>query len=58
VIAVPAHCIVECLRSEKLRQVYNRAGMVTPDGKPIAWICKLCSDLGAKFLGHRQVPTC
>ena len=41
VIAVPAHCIVECLRSERLRQTYNRAGMVTPDGMPIAWICRL-----------------
>ena len=30
VIAVPAHCIVEWLRSEKLRRIYNRAGMVTP----------------------------
>lgn len=47
VIAVPAHCIVECLRSEKLRKTYNRAGMVTPDGRPIAWICRL--------LGHRHV---
>ena len=26
VIAVPAHCIVECLRSEKLRKTYNHAG--------------------------------
>jgi N-acetylglucosaminyldiphosphoundecaprenol N-acetyl-beta-D-mannosaminyltransferase len=47
VIAVPAHCIVECLRSEKLRRIYNRAGMVTPDGRPIAWICRL--------LGYRYV---
>lgn len=41
VIAVPAHCIVECLRDEKLRNIYNRAGMVTPDGRPIAWITRL-----------------
>lgn len=47
VIAVPAHCIVECLRDERLRAVYNRAGLVTPDGMPIAWICKL--------MGHRHV---
>jgi N-acetylglucosaminyldiphosphoundecaprenol N-acetyl-beta-D-mannosaminyltransferase len=47
VIAVPAHCIVECLRSETLRKVYNRAGMVTPDGRPIAWICRL--------MGYRHV---
>ena len=47
VIAVPAHCIVECLKDEKLRRIYNRAGMVTPDGQPIAWI--------ARLLGDRQV---
>jgi len=47
VIAVPAHCIVECLRDERLREVYNRAGMVTPDGMPIAWILWL--------MGHRDV---
>ena len=47
VLAVPAHCIVECLRDEKLREIYNRAGMVTPDGMPIAWILKM--------MGHRHV---
>lgn len=41
VIAVPAHCIVECLKNERLRKVYNCAGMVTPDGRPIAWITRL-----------------
>jgi N-acetylglucosaminyldiphosphoundecaprenol N-acetyl-beta-D-mannosaminyltransferase len=47
VIAVPAHCIVECLKDESLRRIYNRAGMVTPDGMPIAWILKL--------MGYRHV---
>lgn len=47
VIAAPAHCIVECLRDERLRQIYNRAGMVTPDGMPIVWISRL--------MGHRRV---
>lgn len=47
VIAVPAHCIVECLRREDLRQIYNQAGLVTPDGMPIAWITKL--------MGHDHV---
>lgn len=41
VIAVPAHCIVECLRDNRLRGIYNRAGMVTPDGMPIVWISRL-----------------
>jgi N-acetylglucosaminyldiphosphoundecaprenol N-acetyl-beta-D-mannosaminyltransferase len=47
VIPTPAHCIVACLRNEQLRQVYNRAGMITPDGMPIAWIIRL--------VGHRHV---
>jgi len=47
VIAVPAHCVVECLRDERLREVYNCAGMVTPDGMPIAWILRL--------MGYRHV---
>jgi len=48
VIAVPAHCIVECLRDERLRKVYNRAGMVTADGRPIAWIVQLWGDRRAQ----------
>jgi N-acetylglucosaminyldiphosphoundecaprenol N-acetyl-beta-D-mannosaminyltransferase len=47
VTAAPAHCIVDCLRSETLRKIYNRAGMVIPDGRPTAWICQL--------MGYRQV---
>jgi len=47
VIAVPAHCIVECLKDERLRKIYNRAGMVTPDGMPIVWISRL--------MGYRHV---
>lgn len=47
VLAVPAHSIVECLRDERLRQIHNRAGMVTPDGMPIVWISRL--------MGHRHV---
>jgi nucleotide sugar dehydrogenase len=44
---VPAHCIVECLRDDNLRKIYNRAGLVNPDGMPIAWI--------ARWMGHRHV---
>jgi len=47
VLNVPAHCIVECLRNEELRKIYNRAGLVNPDGMPIAWI--------ARWMGHRHV---
>lgn len=48
VIAVPAHCIVECLKDERLRRIYNRAGMVTPDGRPIAWITQVMSEAHVK----------
>jgi len=47
VLNVPAHCIVECLRDDNLRKIYNRAGLVNPDGMPIAWI--------ARWMGHKHV---
>jgi len=47
VLNVPAHCIVECLRDDNLRRIYNRAGLVNPDGMPIAWI--------ARWMGHKHV---
>lgn len=47
IVAAPAHCIAECLQSESLRTIYNRAGMVIPDGRPVAWICRA--------MGHRNV---
>jgi UDPglucose 6-dehydrogenase len=47
VLNVPAHCIVECLRDDNLRKIYNRAGLVNPDGMPIAWI--------ARWMGYRHV---
>jgi N-acetylglucosaminyldiphosphoundecaprenol N-acetyl-beta-D-mannosaminyltransferase len=47
VLTVPAHCIVDCQRDPELRAIYNRAGMVTPDGMPVAWILRM--------MGFRQV---
>jgi N-acetylglucosaminyldiphosphoundecaprenol N-acetyl-beta-D-mannosaminyltransferase len=41
VIAAPVNCIIECVRDENLRQIYNAAGMVTPDGMPLVWVSKL-----------------
>jgi len=32
------HGIMECQRDEKLRQIHNSAGMVTPDGMPLVWL--------------------
>ena len=32
---------MECQRDKKLKQVLNHAGMVTPDGVPLVWLCRL-----------------
>jgi N-acetylglucosaminyldiphosphoundecaprenol N-acetyl-beta-D-mannosaminyltransferase len=32
------HGVMECRRSERLRTVFNAAGMVTPDGMPLVWL--------------------
>jgi N-acetylglucosaminyldiphosphoundecaprenol N-acetyl-beta-D-mannosaminyltransferase len=51
------HGVVESLRAEPLRQIHNRAGLVTPDGMPMAWLLwwhghrgadRVC---GAEFMG-------
>jgi N-acetylglucosaminyldiphosphoundecaprenol N-acetyl-beta-D-mannosaminyltransferase len=34
------HGVMECQRSEELREIHNRAGMVTPDGMPLVWFCR------------------
>ena len=31
------HGVMESRRDETLRQIHNRAGMVTPDGMPLVW---------------------
>jgi len=32
--------VMECRRSEQLRGVLNRAGLVTPDGMPLVWLSR------------------
>jgi N-acetylglucosaminyldiphosphoundecaprenol N-acetyl-beta-D-mannosaminyltransferase len=32
------HLVMECQRDRLLRQICNRAGMVTPDGMPLVWL--------------------
>lgn len=32
------HGVMESQRDEQLRQIHNRAGMVTPDGMPLVWL--------------------
>lgn len=35
------HGVMESQRSAQLRQIHNRAGLVTPDGMPLVWISHL-----------------
>jgi N-acetylglucosaminyldiphosphoundecaprenol N-acetyl-beta-D-mannosaminyltransferase len=35
------HVIMESYRAPKLRSVLNAAGMITPDGVPLVWLCHL-----------------
>lgn len=40
VCVTPVHSIMLCFNDPELRQIYNRAGMVTPDGMPVVWLSK------------------
>jgi N-acetylglucosaminyldiphosphoundecaprenol N-acetyl-beta-D-mannosaminyltransferase len=35
------HGLMESLRDERLRDIHNRAGLVTPDGMPLVWLSRL-----------------
>ncbi len=35
------HGVVECQRDETLRRIHSAAGLVTPDGMPLVWLCYL-----------------
>lgn len=35
------HGIMESQRSQKLKSIHNHAGLVTPDGMPLVWLCRL-----------------
>jgi len=41
VCVTPAHAVMDCVSSQAVRRVYNRSGMVTPDGMAIVWLLKL-----------------
>jgi len=34
------HGVMESGRDEALRQIHNQAGLVTPDGMPLVWLCR------------------
>src|SRR5947207_130311 len=35
------HGVMESQRDERLRQIHNDAGLVTPDGMPLVWLSHL-----------------
>jgi N-acetylglucosaminyldiphosphoundecaprenol N-acetyl-beta-D-mannosaminyltransferase len=35
------HGVMECQRDEGLRRIHNLAGLVTTDGMPLVWLCRL-----------------
>jgi len=47
VCVCPVHSIMECRRSAEVREIFNSAGMVTPDGMPVVWV--------ARWNGYRNV---
>nr|AIA94853.1 Glyco_tran_WecB [uncultured Methylobacterium sp.] len=40
VCVTPVHSVMDCYADAPLRAIYNRAGMVTPDGMPIVWLTR------------------
>jgi len=47
VCVTPAHSIMECLKSTRLRRIFNTSGLTIPDGMSIVWILQ--------FLGQKHV---
>jgi N-acetylglucosaminyldiphosphoundecaprenol N-acetyl-beta-D-mannosaminyltransferase len=35
------HGVMECQRDARLKMIHDAAGLVTPDGMPLVWICRL-----------------
>jgi N-acetylglucosaminyldiphosphoundecaprenol N-acetyl-beta-D-mannosaminyltransferase len=42
------HTVMECKRSESIRRIYHRAGLVTPDGMPLVWVTRLMGFQGVE----------
>jgi len=40
VCVASVHGVMECQRSVELRRIHNNAGIVTPDGMPLAWLLR------------------
>jgi N-acetylglucosaminyldiphosphoundecaprenol N-acetyl-beta-D-mannosaminyltransferase len=41
VCVTSVHGVIESQRDETLRRIHNTAGLVTPDGMPLVWTCRL-----------------
>jgi N-acetylglucosaminyldiphosphoundecaprenol N-acetyl-beta-D-mannosaminyltransferase len=41
VCVADVHSVMECQRDDVARRICNEAGLVTPDGMPLAWLLKL-----------------
>lgn len=51
------HGIMESQRSAELRRIHNEAGMVTPDGMPLAWLLRLAGHLDVdRVCGPELMP--
>jgi N-acetylglucosaminyldiphosphoundecaprenol N-acetyl-beta-D-mannosaminyltransferase len=42
------HGVMECQRDEQLRRIHNSAGLVTPDGMSLVWLCRLKGQRGVE----------
>jgi len=40
VCVTSVHGVMESQRDESLRRIHNAAGLVTPDGMPLVWLCR------------------
>jgi N-acetylglucosaminyldiphosphoundecaprenol N-acetyl-beta-D-mannosaminyltransferase len=40
VCVTDAHCIIQAHSNPKIGAIYHSAGMVTPDGMPLVWMCR------------------
>ena len=51
------HGVMESHRAPELRRIHNDAGMVTPDGMPLAWLLKLDGHRGSsRVCGPEMMP--
>ena len=42
------HGVMESQQDERLRRIHNTAGLVTPDGMSLVWLCKLKGERGVE----------